>query len=141
MSQVGSASSAFASSTNVKSGFSALTSEEFTKLVLTELSNQDPLSPNDTNQLLQQISTIRSIQSDVDLSDGLTGLVSQNEFASASTLIGKSISGLTEDRTRVEGLVASVSRTKDGPVLTLSDGTRVAMNQVDAIREPAPAGV
>ena len=40
----------------------ALGSEEFLKIILTELTSQDPLSPNDTSALLDQISTIRSIK-------------------------------------------------------------------------------
>ena len=59
------------SGTQAPKGMSALTTEEFSKIIFTELANQDPLSPNDTGALLQQISTLRSIQSDMDLSDRL----------------------------------------------------------------------
>ncbi len=138
MSAISSLASSF-SSTGQTSGFSALSTEDFTKLVFTELTNQDPLSPNDTNALLQQISTIRSIQSDVDLSSSLKGLVSQNEFASAASLIGQPISGVSDQYERVQGNVKSVSRTADGPVLTLENGTRVPMNWVDSITAPVPA--
>ncbi len=53
-------------------GMSALSADDITRIILTELSNQDPLQPNDTNQLLQQMSTLRTIQSNIDLSDQLT---------------------------------------------------------------------
>ena len=74
-------------------GFSALTAEDFSNIIFTELSKQDPLAPNDTNALLQQISSVRAIQSDMDLSSKLSSLVNENEFSSAATLIGKTISG------------------------------------------------
>lgn len=45
-------------------GFSEVTSDEFMSMILSELTNQDPLEPNDTENLLNQISTIRSIESD-----------------------------------------------------------------------------
>jgi flagellar basal-body rod modification protein FlgD len=118
-------------------GLSGLSTDEFTKIVFAELSNQDPMSPNDTNQLLQQISTIRSIQSDMDLSTSLTNLVGQNEFANAASLIGKPVSGVSEDRLRVEGIVQAVSRTKEGTVVTLDDGSRVNVTQLDEIFNPA----
>ncbi|HEX2838190.1 MAG TPA: flagellar hook capping FlgD N-terminal domain-containing protein [Phycisphaerales bacterium] len=118
-------------------GFSSMSTEDFTKIIFSELSNQDPLSPNDTNALLQQISTIRAIQSDTDLSQSLQTLVSQNEFASAATLIGQPVSGVTEEYERAEGVVRSVSRTANGPVLTLEDGNRIPINWLDTITKPA----
>lgn len=118
-----------------KSGFSALSSEDFTKIVLTELTKQDPLQPNDTNALLQQISTIRSIQSDTDLSDSLGKLISQNDFASATTLIGKTISGVSIDNERVVGRVNSIAKTKDGTFVKLDSNQIVKFSNIDRIDE------
>jgi flagellar basal-body rod modification protein FlgD len=128
-------------STNSKAGvgFSGLSSEDFTKIVLTELSKQDPLQPNDTNALLQQLSTIRSIQSDTDLTDSLKSLTKQNDFAAAATLIGKSVSGVTEQGSRVIGTVASVGRTKDTSLVRLASGEVLDFKNVDRIDAPRPA--
>jgi flagellar basal-body rod modification protein FlgD len=128
------------STTNTKAGvgFSGLSSEDFTKIVLTELSKQDPLAPNDTNALLQQLSTIRSIQSDTDLTDSLKNLTKQNDFAAAATLIGKSVSGVTEQGSRVIGTVASVGRTKDTSLVRLATGEVVDFKNIDRIDAPAP---
>jgi len=120
-------------------GFSALSSEDFAKIIFTELGRQDPLQPNDTNALLEQLSSVRSIQADMDLSDRLQSLVNQNEFSSAATLIGKSVSGVTETNTRVTDRVRSISRTDDGPVLTLAGGQRLRLSNLDEIREVAAA--
>lgn len=122
-----------------RDAFSDLNSQDFVKIMFTELSNQDPLKPNDSNALLQQMSNLRSIQSDIDLSSKLESLVSQNQMASASGLLGRYISGLSDINERVVGVVATVSRTSDGPVLTLDDGTRVPFSQVDELAE-APSG-
>jgi flagellar basal-body rod modification protein FlgD len=121
-----------ASSTD-SSAVSGLTSDEFFQLIFTELSNQDPLEPNDTNALLEQIANIRSIQSDDDLSTRLADLVGQNELASGAGLIGKLVSGLSETSQRVSGLVQSVSKTDEGVVLNLAGGTRVPMRSVDQV--------
>lgn len=115
------------------SAYSAMTSDDFTKLVLTELSKQDPMQPNDTKALLEQLSTIRSIQSNTDLSDKLGSLVGSNEFASASGLIGKSVSGISQQNARVSGEVASVSRTNTGSVINLKDGTKLNFGQIDQV--------
>lgn len=118
-------------------GYSSLTSEDFTKIIISELSNQDPLSPSDTNALLEQLSTIRSIQSDIDLSDKLKNLVTENQLASASNMIGKVVGGLDEENYRVIGQANSVSKTKDGVFLNLSNGSRVNMNDIDGVIDPS----
>ncbi|MBS0188819.1 MAG: hypothetical protein JSS51_12175 [Planctomycetes bacterium] len=119
------------------SGFSALTSEQFTKVILTELANQDPMSPSDTNALLQQLSSIRNIQSSMDLSEKLGTLVSDNQFASASNMIGRVVGGVSTDNTRTAGKVTSISKTNDGVFLNLSSGKSVAIKNMDGIIDPA----
>lgn len=120
-----------------KSGFSALTSEEFTKIIFTELSNQDPLAPSDTNALLQQLANIRNIQSDIDLSDNLKRLVGENQLSSASNLIGKFVSGVSVSNDRVADYVLSISKTSDGVILNLANGSRVNMTNLDEVIDPS----
>lgn len=112
-----------------------LGSDEFLNIVLQELQSQDPLEPNDTSQMLEQLSTIMSIQSDSDMIDRLGELVGQNELASASGLIGRLVSGLDSDNNRVAGIVESVTSGTGGVSLHLDDGTQVPMARLDAILE------
>ncbi|MEX0876217.1 MAG: flagellar hook capping FlgD N-terminal domain-containing protein [Phycisphaerales bacterium] len=121
---------------NSGDAFSALTSGQFLQIIFTELTNQDPLAPNDTQSMLNQLSTLRSIESDTQMVDSLARLVSQSEFAAASTLIGSLISGITLDNRRVSDLVVSVSMTQDGPVLNLFDGSRMFFRNVDEVVGP-----
>lgn len=118
------------------SAFSALSSEDFTKIILQELSRQDPLEPSDTSTLIQQLSGLRSIQSDMDLGDKLQDLVRQNEFASATTLLGTRVTGRSIDNIEVEGIVKSVVRSSYGAVVTLQDSTRMLVSDIDQIVRP-----
>lgn len=117
-------------------GFSEISSEEFVGLMLSELTNQDPLEPNDSQQMLNQISTIRAIESDEAMLTSLNSMVDSNQFASAANLIGTLVSGLTESGDRAIDVVLSVSNTDDGPVLNLFDGSRVPMKNVDEVVAP-----
>lgn len=135
MSSIGSVSGL--SSPVTKNAFSDLTSEEFVKIMFTELANQDPLKPNDSSALLEQMSSLRSIQSDLDLSNKLQSMVSQNQLAAAGGLIGKYVSGISTGNLRVEGEVISVSRTSEGAVLNLDNGFRVSFDNVDEMIDPA----
>lgn len=115
--------------------FNSITSEDFVKIMFSELTNQDPLAPSDTKAVLDQISSIRSIESDLKLTSKLDALVSQNELASAGTLIGKFVSGLTNDGSRVGDLVVSVSATKNGAALNLASGDKIFMSRVEEITD------
>lgn len=125
-------------SANQANGYSAMTSSDFTKIILSELGRQDPLAPNDTNQLVQQIANIRGIQSDMDLGDRLSRLVSHDEFAAAAGLMGRRVSGVSDEFGRISGKVVGVGRTTDGAVLRLEDGTSVKFGSVDEVAEETP---
>ncbi len=135
---LGSSSSAAASTG--KNKFSELSSEEFVRIMFTELSNQDPLKPNDSNQLLEQMSNLRSIQSNIDLQTKLSDVVSQNQLSTAGALLGKTVRGITEEGELVEGVVRSVSQTRDGPVFNLPNGVRLAFKQVSEMLDSIPPG-
>ena len=123
------------SSTNTNA-FSELSSGQFLQIIFTELANQDPFEPNDSQAMLEQLATIRSIESDTQLSAKLSTLVRQNEFAAASGLIGSLVSGVSLDNRRVADLVISISMTDRGPVLNLFDGSRMFFSNVDEVIGP-----
>lgn len=116
--------------------FSTLTSGEFLQIIFTELQNQDPLEPNDTTDMLNQLATLRAIESDTQMVDSLQRMVTQSELAAAAGLIGSLVSGITLDNRRVADLVISVSMTPDGPVLNMFDGSRMFFSNIDEIVGP-----
>jgi flagellar basal-body rod modification protein FlgD len=118
--------------------FSELRSEDFIKIIFTELANQDPLEPSDSSALLDQLNSIRSIESDIHLQQELQNLVRENQLASAGNLIGRFVGGLTESATRVSGYVASVQRSGENVNLELDNGWIVPFDQVELILERDP---
>lgn len=112
-------------------GFGALDSDEFTQIILTELSNQDPLEPNDTGALLEQLSTIRSIESDSQLNETLGSLVDRSDFTTAASLIGKNVTTADDGVTLRE--VISVTQGGDGVSVTLDDGAFLPLSAVRSV--------
>lgn len=98
---------------NASGRFAELTSEEFIKVMLAELTQQDPLEPSDSSKLLEQFSSLRNIESQLQLQQGLENLVTQNQISIASGMIGKVVQGLGANDTAVTGQVVSV-RVIDG---------------------------
>jgi flagellar basal-body rod modification protein FlgD len=118
------------------SRFNEMSSEDFIKIIFTELSNQDPFQPNDSAALLQQLNSIRSIESDIKLQDQLKNLVFENQLSSARAMIGKFIGGLTDDNNRVAGFVVSVIRQGDNVNLELDNGWIVPIKGVETVIDP-----
>ena len=108
------------------------------KIIFSELGHQDPLQPNDSKALLEQLSSLRNIQSSMDLSTSMGSLVAQNQLAAASNLIGKNVSGVSDGNQRLSGIVKSVSRTSDGATLNLASGARIKMSNVDEVLGATP---
>ncbi len=123
---------------NVGNRFSDMSSEDFVRIIFTELANQDPLAPSDSNALLQQLNSIRSIESDIQLIEQLKSLVTENQLAAGSNLIGKFVTGLTASSDRVSGYVRSVNREGDSVVLELDSGFIVPFESLDTIHETDP---
>lgn len=113
--------------------FSELTSEDFVKIMFTELSNQDPSQPQDSSKLLEQISSLRDIESNMQLMTQISDLVGENQFASAANLIGKHVIGKNEEFESVQGTVTSASVEDDKIILTLESGERVPFKNVEQI--------
>ena len=87
--------------------------DQFLQLMIAELQNQDPLNPLDNSELVQQISQIREISATNQLSETLASVMLGQNMATASSLIGKRISALTDAAENVEGVVDRVSVTTD----------------------------
>lgn len=113
--------------------FSEITSDEFFEIMFTELSQQDPMDPQDSKALLDQIGTIRDIEANTNLMSQLEQMVSQNQFASAASLVGKYLTGLDDLSNTVSGKVIAAGIEGDEVVLTLEDGSRVPFNQVEEV--------
>lgn len=115
------------------SGFGDISSEEFVRILVEELTNQDPLEPNDTQQVLEQLSSLRNIESQMSLQTSLESLVLQNGVAQAGGLIGKTVEGLDGNDAKVAGLVTAVRVVDGEAVLELDTGKQLPMDRVTRI--------
>ena len=137
MSSITSAAGVGGGSVGASSGFGGMDSEEFVKIIFTELQNQDPFSPNDSSALLEQLNSIRSIESDMALTSQLESIVFQNQLAGASNLIGRYIQGMAPGGNRVDGQVISVIRQGDNIGVELDTGWVIDVDQVELIVDEA----
>jgi flagellar basal-body rod modification protein FlgD len=117
--------------------FNELSSEDFMQIIFTELQQQDPFEPNDSSALLEQLNSIRAIESDIELTKNLEDIVFQNQLATAGNMIGKTVEGLTATNDRVVGNVFAVIREGNEVTLQLDSGWEIPASNVQVIVDPA----
>ena len=97
--------------------------DEFLKVMITELQNQDPLNPMDNAQILQQISQMR---------ETLDSVLLGQTLVSASTMIDRDITALTESGKEVAGRVESVT-IEDGKPLLHIGSEKIRLTNIRSI--------
>src|SRR4051794_30541621 len=139
--QFPSSSSTSGATTGAGSGSNfKLKTEDFIKMMITQLQMQDPLEPAKNQELLAQMSQIGQLQSQTQLTTSLQSMVLQNNLGAAGNLIGKMVQGADERGEDVHGLVSSV-RVQDGKVsLELDNGKSLALEKVTTIEGLSTAG-
>jgi len=76
-----------------RNSYAELNSEDYFKLLINQLTNQDPFEPTSNQELLQQMSVIRQIEASSTLTDSLKTLTNQQQFAAGSAMIGQHVTG------------------------------------------------
>lgn len=121
-----------------RNSFGELGSDDFFKLLIAQLTNQDPLEPTGNQELFEQIASIRDIELSTSLSKSLQSLTGGQRFASGSSMIGQFVIGVPgEGGAAQEGLVVGVRFDGGGnAVLLLADGGELPLEQVATIQPP-----
>lgn len=125
-------------------GFADFKSEDFLALMIQELKSQDPLDPQDTGQLLQQLSSIRQIEQSTLSNNTLESLAqalqafNSARFADPNSLIGSYIAGTvtgpTGETTELQGVVVGVRFEGNGEtIFELHNGTSLPAERVEQI--------
>lgn len=116
-----------------KIGFNGLTSDTFMKLLIAQLQNQDPTQPVGNEELLQQLSSMRNLQSNIELSATLKGLASNQQVSAGAAFLGKRVTGLNADRVEVTGVADRVFL-RDGSLVLGMGRDEVKVSDVTGVR-------
>ena len=115
----GTGSSSSSSNAVKKDAYNDLQMEDFLKLMIAELQNQDPLNPMDNSELVGQISQMREITATDKMTETLDTVLLGQNIASATNLIGAEIDAISDDQQKVTGVVERVSVADGQPKLHL----------------------
>jgi len=123
------------------SAASGLGSEDFLQLLITQLTNQDPLEPTSNEDIMRQIASLREIELNTGLTESLKTLTGQQRYASASSLIGQFVIGQAgEGELPVSGVVSAVRfDTTGGAMLELESGEQLPLERLGAVMNSSTA--
>jgi flagellar basal-body rod modification protein FlgD len=118
-------------------GLGSLDSDAFLQLMVAQLKYQNPFSPMDSTQMLQQTAALTTVQTLQQLSSAQQLLMGLQEASMASSLMGKEITATDADGNEITGLVTGVGFTESGPVLHVGDEEQeVPIGNVLEVTEP-----
>jgi len=116
--------------------------EDFLKLMIAELQNQDPLDPMKNGEMLEQLGQMRTIGATDRLTETLDAVLVGQNVSTASALIGKEISALDDEGNDVQGSVdrVTVANNDEGGVRIHVGGQSIALTNVREILPTAGEG-
>ena len=110
--------------------------DTFLKLLVAQLKYQDPSSPTDSSQFMQQTATFTMVEKLEELAKAQTTMVNAQNLSSATSLVGRQISW-TEGTATKTGVVTAVQMNNGTAQLSVGDLT-IDLGSVTKVA-PAPA--
>lgn len=120
---------------------SDLGKDDFLKLMLIQMRNQDPLNPMDNQAMLSQMAQFTSLEQMSNLNDSFSSTASVQGSMHATQLLGKEIqivdpNSPPDQPGTITSQVKSVRFSDQGPVMTLASGHVATIDQILNVAEP-----
>lgn len=109
--------SAVSSTSSAQSAY-GLDFQSLLKIILTQLTYQDPLKPVDNFEFVSQLAQFSQLQQSQTLNDQITNLLASQAATQATTLLGRTVD-VPQGTTTLTGVVQSISFTSGQPLLTI----------------------
>jgi len=112
--------------TTVASDNTMLDESDFLMLLITELSNQDPLDPMSDREFIEQMAQLNTLSETMDLNENIQTL----QMLEAASLVGREVEAIGPNGEHVEGTVTEVWFIDSEPWLTIDDEVVVSLDYV-----------
>ncbi|MBG6213587.1 MAG: flagellar hook capping protein [Cryobacterium sp.] len=113
----------------------SMDSDVFMSLLVTQLQNQDPSSPMDTNEMIAQTTQLAMMEKITAMTTASQEGFSLQMRTSAAAMVGQTVTYSKPDGTEVTGVATSVSFAGAVPQVTV-DGNPVALDVISGVRTP-----
>jgi flagellar basal-body rod modification protein FlgD len=115
---------------------SILGKDDFLKLLVTQLKNQDPMNPVEDKDFMAQMAQFSSVEQLANMSKSLERMSTAGQATQSVSLIGRTITWKKEDGSTGEGIAKAVSFGADGAItIAVGDGDdKVAPNEIESVK-------
>ena len=112
--------------------------EDFLKILLTQLTFQDPLKPMDNQEFMAQMAQFTALEQSQQMNEKMSLLVSNQAALQSVGLIGRTVD-LSASGSTLTGTVTALSLAGDSPSLTVTTSSGatlsgVSLSQISAVR-------
>jgi flagellar basal-body rod modification protein FlgD len=97
--------------------------DDFLKLMIAQMKNQDPMNPSDDKQNIAQMAQFSSLEQITNLTQTMTDLASRLTMTQNVGLLGHAVTYTDNDKTAVTGTVDGLNIGKDGATTLSVNGT------------------
>ena len=136
--QVNATSNVFPGSTPTDSSSSAgktLSQADFLKLLVAQMTAQDPLNPTNNQDLLSQTVQLSTLQGNTSLQAIMTQLQTSQGLTQADALLGHNVTVQATPTTTAQGVVSSIDVGSGTPMIVV-DGVSYGLDKVLSISTP-----
>ena len=122
----------YSSTTTTRTPKQSMDSEVFMSLLVTQLQNQDPSSPMDTNEMIAQTTQLAMMEKLAQMATASEEGFSLQMRTSAAALVGETVTFTNADGAEITGLASSVSFAGPVPMVTVN-GEAVALDVISGV--------
>ncbi|MDU9692493.1 MULTISPECIES: flagellar hook assembly protein FlgD [Priestia] len=123
--------------TQVKqTGNSSLGKDDFLKLLIAQLQNQDPMNPMEDKDFIAQMAQFSSLEQMTNMSTSLNTFVTQSQASpilKGSELIGKTAAWLDEEGNKKQGVISTASVKNNEISFTINDENHTVLSLNDIL--------
>lgn len=112
-----------------------LDKDAFLKILVSQLQNQNPSSPGDSQEYVQQMTSYSMLEQLTNISQAVQVQHADSAGQTAVGLVGRTVTYLDEEGAEHSGEVKGVSfKDADGPTLTVGDETGITLGSISEVR-------
>ncbi|PKR87062.1 flagellar hook assembly protein FlgD [Heyndrickxia camelliae] len=120
-------------STERKTGSDILGKDDFLKILMVQLQNQDPMNPLQDKDFIAQMATFSSLEQMTNLNQTMQQFAATQKLLQGSTLIGKKVTWLNDKNELQSAAVTSASVKNGDTWLTLDNNQNISLDQITKI--------
>ncbi|HEY1567046.1 MAG TPA: flagellar hook capping FlgD N-terminal domain-containing protein [Solirubrobacteraceae bacterium] len=103
---------------------------DFLKLMMDQLQNQDPLNPSDPTQYMSELASFSSLEQETQIATSTASASTQQASSSALGLLGHTVSYQDSDGVTQSGTVSKVDFNSSGPTLTIGATAGISLGSI-----------